>query len=158
MRRLARASLLALTALALFASLAAAASVHFKGEQSFIDNGLTLTAFGDLAGLGNGDVVVTLTADGFGSALCRNRGGNVAPGQNKIPVLVAESQTILADEIKNGTTPYRLTTAAPEQPSAVEAGCPNGNWSAELTDVVFTSATISVEQGGFKVLEQRFAL
>jgi hypothetical protein len=158
MRRLVRATLLALTALGLVASLAFAASVHFKGEQTFTDNGLTLTAAGALAGLGNGDVVVTLSAGGLGSALCRNRGGNVAPGQNKVPVLVADTQTILAEEIKNGTTPYRLTTAGPEQPTAVEAGCPNGNWTAELDDVVFSSATINVEQGGAIVLEQTFAL
>ena len=158
MRRFARATLLALCALSLAASLASAASVHFKGEQTFTDNGLTLTAAGALAGLGNGDVVITLSADGVGSALCRNPGGNAAPGQNKVPVLVAGTQIILAEAIKNGTTPYQLTTAGPEQPSAAEAGCPNGNWTAELQDVVFSSATISVEQGGATVLEQTFAL
>ena len=64
MRRIARATLLALAALGLFASLALAASVHFKGEQTFTDNGLTLTAAGELAGLGNGDVVIKLSAVG----------------------------------------------------------------------------------------------
>ena len=64
----------------------------------------------------------------------------------------------MAEEIKNGTTPYRLTTSGPEQPTAVEVGCPNGNWTAELTDVVFSSATIEVEQAGAIVLEQTFAV
>jgi hypothetical protein len=140
------------------ASLAFAASVHFKGEQTFTDNGLTLTAAGELAGLGNGDVLITLVAEGDASALCRNRGGNIAPGQNKIPVVIDAAQTVLASEIKNGTTPFRLTTAGPEQPSAAEAGCPNGNWTAEINDVVFTSATISVEQAGALVLAQTFLL
>jgi hypothetical protein len=158
MRRLARASLLALASLSVMASLAFAANVHFKGAQTFTDKGLTLTAAGELAGLGNGDVVITLVAEGDASALCRNRGGNVAPGQNKIPVVVDATQTVLASEIKNGTTPFQLTTAAPEQPSAAEAGCPNGNWTAEINDVVFTSATISVEQAGAVVLEQTFPL
>ncbi|HET6315515.1 MAG TPA: hypothetical protein VFG86_03580 [Chloroflexota bacterium] len=158
MRRIARATLLALAALSVFASLAFAASVHFKGEQTFTDNGLTLTAAGELAGLGNADVVITLSAEGDASALCRNRGGNIAPGQNKIPVLVTATQTVLAEEIKNGTTPYVLTTDGPEQPTAAQAGCPNGNWTAEINDVVFTSATISVEQAGVLVLEQTFRL
>ena len=158
MRRIVRATVLALAAVSLLASLALAASVHFKGEQTFTDNGLTLTADGELAGLGNADVLIVLSAVGDGSALCRNRGGNVAPGQNKIPVLVTATQTVLAEEIKNGTTPYRLTTAGPAQPTAAQAGCPNGNWTAEINDVVFSSATISVEQGGAVVLEQTFGL
>ena len=158
MRRIARATLLALAALGLFASLALAASVHFKGDQTFTDNGLTLTAAGELAGLGNGDVVITLSAVGDASALCRNRGGNAAPGQNKIPILVTATQTVLGEEVKNGTTPYLLTTAGPEQPTATAAGCPNGNWTAEINDVVFTSATISVEQAGVLVLQQTFRL
>jgi hypothetical protein len=158
MRHVARATLVALTALTMFGSLAFAASVHFKGQQRFTDNGLTLTAAGELAGLGNADVIITLSAEGDGSALCRNRGGNVAPGQNKIPVLVSAVQTVLASEIKNGTTPFLLTTAGPEQPTAEEAGCPNGNWTAEINDVVFSSATISIEQAGALVLEQTFRL
>ena len=158
MRRIVRATVLALAAVSLLASLAFAASVHFKGEQKFIDNGLTLTAAGELAGLGNADVLITLSAEGDGSAVCRNRGGNVAPGQNKVPVLVTATQIVLAEEVKNGTTPYRLTTAGPEQPTATEAGCPNGNWTAEINDVVFSSATISVEQGGALVLQQAFSL
>jgi hypothetical protein len=158
MRRVARATLLALTALTMLASLVFAASVHFKGEQTFIDNGLTLAAAGELAGLGNVDVSITLSAEGEGSALCRNRGGNIAPGQNRIPVLVTGTQTVLADEIKNGNTPYNLTTVGPEQPTAAEAGCPNGNWTAEINDVLFSSATISVQQAGAVVLEQTFRL
>src|SRR5215204_4218132 len=136
MRRFLRATSVALAAFTMLASLAFAANVHFKGEQTFTDNGLTLTAAGELAGLGNADVIITLSAEGDGSALCRNRGGNIAPGQNKIPVLVSAAQTVLAEEIKNGTTPYRLTTDGPDQPSAAEAGCPNGNWTAEINDVV----------------------
>src|SRR5438477_12516793 len=55
-----------------------AASVHLKGgahsEPTFTDNGLTLTAAGELAGLGFGDVLVTLTATGkIGRASCRER-------------------------------------------------------------------------------------
>ncbi|HYT00040.1 MAG TPA: hypothetical protein VEO20_05180 [Thermoplasmata archaeon] len=45
---------------------ALASSVHLKGgrnaKPSFTDNGLTLSASGELSGLGFGDVLVTLSA------------------------------------------------------------------------------------------------
>ena len=53
---------------ALFAALSAVAlgtSVHFKkGSPVFTDQGLSLSASGALAGLGHGDVGITVTATG----------------------------------------------------------------------------------------------
>src|SRR3989304_8147005 len=59
--------ILAIAAVALaIVSVASASNVHLKGgpraEPSFTDNGLTLTASGGLAGLGNADGLVTLAA------------------------------------------------------------------------------------------------
>src|SRR5919204_5346098 len=63
-----------------------AASVHLKfganSEPGFVDNGLSLTSNGALSGLGNQDLVVTLTAEANVTANCTNQGGNQAPGQN----------------------------------------------------------------------------
>ena len=134
-----------------------AASVHFKnGPPQFTDNGTTLTTCGALAGLGNEDVTITVSARRSGSTLCINPGGNAAPGQNKVAVSTSVSQTIDASKIKNGNVSFCQTTPAPGPVTGKEAGCPNDNWVAPIDDVEFSSATVTVVQGGQVVLEQTF--
>src|SRR6266508_4937099 len=134
----------------LLAGPAGASSVHLKGgrnaEPSFTDGGLFLSAAGDLSGLGNGDVLVTLTAQADVTSTCTNQGNNPAPGQNPAPLTVTGSQAIPAAEIKNGTTPFGVVTVAPDPVIAGAPDCPNPNWTETIDDLAFTDAVITVEQ------------
>jgi hypothetical protein len=126
------------------------ASVHLKGgknaEPSFYDGGLTLMADGALSGLGNGDILVTLDAMANVTSTCTNQGGNAAPGQNPAPISVSGSVAIPDEEIKNGNTPFSVTTIAPPAIIPGAPDCPNANWTESIDDLAFTSALITVEQ------------
>lgn len=138
---------------------AMAANVHFKGGKdagpSFRDTGLTLNSSGALAGLGNEDLVITLTARGNPTATCTNPSGkNEPPGQNPAPVTLTGTQSIPASEIKNGNVSFNVTTAGPVTPIPGAPDCPNPRWTEAITDIAFTSATLTVEQPeGTVVLE-----
>ena len=138
-------------------SAAFASSVHLKGgggaKPSFRDIGLALTATGSLVGLGNGDVLVILSATANATANCCTPGGSCkVPGHNPAPVSVSGSESIPASEIKNGTTPFAVTTQSPTSPIPGAPDCPNGSWTENITDLAFKSATVTVMQSGSTVL------
>ena len=152
MRKMALWSVLALMALALAAVPALAANPHFLSGPTFRDNGTTVTVSGTIAGLGNQDVTVQVLATGNATVTCTNPAGNVAPGQTQ-EVTTSGQQTGI--ETKNGKATFSVTTLPPPQPTnAKAAGCPNNKWTATITDVDFTSATINVFQGGMLVFTQ----
>jgi hypothetical protein len=144
-------SLLTLVALTSTAMVAVwAASPHYKKGPTVVDNGLTATATGTLAGLGNGNIIVTLSfPNATGTTICSNKGGTDAPGQN--PATAAPvSGSQLITQVKNGTVSFVVTTDAPSDPTAAAAGCPNNNWTATFDNITFGSGTITVQQETFQ--------
>jgi hypothetical protein len=136
------------------------ASVHLKGGKkaapTYTDLGLSLLAEGALAGLGNEDILVTLTATANVNAVCQNNGGNQAPGQNPAPITVTGTQSIPAEEIKNGNVRFSVMTKAPPRLIPGAPDCPNPNWDEIILDLDFTTATITVEQPAGSTVFTRF--
>jgi hypothetical protein len=105
----------------------------------------SLDATGTLTGLGGypAGVRADLTASGIATVVCTNQGGNQSPGQN--PNVSATGEQIIRPQgiTKKGTAP--LDVKAELGPiTAIEGGCANGNWTAEIVSVLWTNATISV--------------
>lgn len=123
-----------------------AANAHYKKGPFVVDNGLTATATGSIAGLGNGNVIVTLDFPGAtGTTTCTNHGGNQAAGQN--PAADAStSGSQLITKVKNGTVSFTVTTDVPANPTPQEAGCPGNNWTAAFNNITFGSGTLTIQQ------------
>jgi hypothetical protein len=155
MRRVTLVMLMVVSTLGLMASGASAASPHFKkgGEPVCTISGsggsATVTCKGSLAGLGNDDLRINVTVAGFAVYQCRNQGGNIAPGQNKVLVgPTTTPTTIPSGEIKNGNLSFTAaaTLTAPTTVSAADAGCPNSNWIGVNPTLTVTSISVSFEQ------------
>jgi hypothetical protein len=150
MRRLVILVATALLTAGLTVSVASASSVHFKkGSPVFTDQGLSLSASGALAGLGNGDVVITVTATGQPVATCTNpAGATQPPGQNPAEVTLTGVEAIPGSDIKNGNLNFDVSSGGPTTPIPGAPGCPNPHWTEDITDVIFAghSATITVYQ------------
>jgi hypothetical protein len=126
-------TLLVTTLLLFVMPLAVYAGLHFVGTTSFGFGSLRASA--DISGFGNNtdSVVVTLSAVGNNlTAMCQNKGGNRAPGQNPVSVSVNTSQTVAPK--KNGTAVVNFHVNL--LPTADAAGCPNRNWT--VTDLYGT--------------------
>jgi hypothetical protein len=140
---------LALALLGAMTTAALAASPQFKRKPAltYTDLGTTLRVSGALTGLGNEDLVITLSATGDPTTTCANPQRHLSPGQNPGEVTVTGGEAVPADEIKNGNLSFSVFTAQPPQPTFEEAGCPNAQWTATITDIDFTSADLDIYQG-----------
>jgi hypothetical protein len=123
-----------------------ASSVHYKKGPSCVDNGVTATCTGTLAGLGNEDIKIQLAfPNATATTICSNPQGQQSPGQNPAaPVDV--TGTVFATAPKNGTLSFTVTTTAPQAPSWDVAGCPNSKWTVSIDNVTFGTGTLTIEQ------------
>src|SRR5215213_6900435 len=105
----------------------------------------------ELAGLGEGDLLVETTVAGFAVYTCENQGGNQAPGQNRVlegptttPVLIP------GGSIKNGRAAFTAlgSLSAASTVSGTAAGCPNPNWTGVNPQVTVTDITETISQAG----------
>jgi hypothetical protein len=155
MRRLIPAVALGAVALLMIAAPAGAVSPHLKGKNPvvFTDNGLTLTATVSYAGLGNFDTLQVVSATAQPTASCTNPAGQTQPpGQNPAETNVTGSTAVPAGDIKNGNVTITTTTNPPVTPIVGAPDCPNTQWTEAITDMAFTSATITLSQQGVVVL------
>jgi hypothetical protein len=115
-----------------------AQSGHFVGTVSCTDIGTQVQCTGKVAGLGGTTFTILVTAIGTASVECVNPAGNVAPGQT-FTTTSTGSET--QPTPRNGSARFTVRTAAPTAPAG---SCPNPQWTAVVTDVTFTTATVTL--------------
>jgi hypothetical protein len=133
------------TALLALPSVAAAQSGHFVQTQTCSDIGTQVQCSGKVAGLGGTTFEISVVAQGTATVVCINPGGNRAPGQDT-SVTVSGSSGPLPTP-RNGQFRYTVTSVAPG-PLPATPTCPNDQWTPVITDVSFTTATITLTEDG----------
>src|SRR5215218_4160842 len=149
-----------LMALSIATPAALAANPHFVvGPEITLNPDNTVTATGSVAGLGNQNIDVILTAELSVEVLCRNPGGNIAPGQTQQTTVTGEATDV---KVENGRATFSVTTDAPTLDPTLtpkQLGCPNNKWTPEIGAVTVVSATLQIIQpagSGNVVLEETF--
>lgn len=142
MKRYLLLSAVAVAALA-FPGAASAQSGHFVGTPTCTDEGTTVECSGKVAGLGGTTFSITIEAPGTATVECTNPGGNVAPGQTFDTTVAGTSGPLQTP--RNGQ--FRFTVES-DTPSAPPGSCPNPQWTAEVGDVEFGDATITLRENG----------
>lgn len=126
------------------ASPAFAQSGHFvtggANEPMCTDEGTTVLCDGKVAGLGGTTFEIVVEAEGVAEVECRNPGGNVAPGQDTEVEVAGTSGPL--ETPRNGQHEFAVETDEPSVPNTPT--CPNPQWTAEVVDVEFGTATISL--------------
>jgi hypothetical protein len=126
----------------------ASAAVNFRSGPTCRDLGTTLNCTGNVSGLGQEPLTVTISSPATATVTCTNPAGNLAPGQT-FTFTASGTQTVQVD--KNGRATFNLTTATPTAPAN---SCPNPMWTAAVTDVSFGTVTLTGTQGGVIVFQE----
>jgi hypothetical protein len=139
MRKIGIIAVLSLLVVALAAVPVLAQNPHFVRTPIGTDQGTQLQVSGKVAGLGSDPVNVVVEAEGLATVECENPGGQIAPGQDTTVDASGQSGPITP---RNGQITFNVLTAEPTVPNFPT--CPNPQWEAHVTDVEFTSATVTV--------------
>jgi hypothetical protein len=149
MRRTGRLVLFVVLLLGLLAPAASAQSGHFvnsgRNAAQCTDIGTQVECSGKVAGLGGTTFEITIEADGIASVVCINPAGHRAPGQDT--TVTVEGSTDPLPTPRNGQFLFTVTTDDPD-PLPSTPTCPNPQWTAEIVDVAFTTATLSLFEDG----------
>ena len=130
-------------AMVAFPGVASAQSGHFVGTPTCTDQGTTVQCSGKVAGLGGTTFTIDVVAQGTASVTCTNPAGNVAPGQSFTTTVTGTSGPFPTP--RNGQARYTVKSDAPTAPAG---SCPNPRWTATVTDVQFTTATLTLSEDG----------
>jgi hypothetical protein len=119
---------------ALTAAPALSGNPHYLTGPTCVDNGdSTVTCSGDIAGLGNENIDVVVTASG--TTTCENRGNKPPTGQEPSGLDTTSTGEATNVRVKNGRASFSVTTV-PENP------CPD----QMIALTTFDSATLTVFQ------------
>jgi hypothetical protein len=133
----------------LTAAPAYAQSGHFiesgAGAPECTDEGTTVLCDGKVAGLGGTTFEITIEADGIASVECINPAGHRAPGQDT--AVTVEGGTGPLPTPRNGQFVFTIETDDPE-PLPPTPTCPNNQWTPDIVDVAFTTATLTLFEDG----------
>lgn len=112
------------------------------------DVGTQVTCVGKVAGLGGTTFEITVEADGIAEVECHNPAGNVAPGQDTS--VTVEGTTDELPTPRNGQYRFTISSDDPE-PLPPTPTCPNPQWTADIVDVTFSTALVSLYEDGVLV-------
>ena len=153
MRRIAIvvAALAAFVGLAFGAAPAYAQAGHFiesgAGAPVCTDIGTQVRCTGKVAGLGGTTFEITIEAEGIATVVCVNPAGHRAPGQDT--AVTVEGSTGPLATPRNGQFVFSITTDAPA-PLPPTPTCPNVQWTPQIVDVTFTTATLTLFEDGMQ--------
>jgi hypothetical protein len=116
---------------------------HFVGQSTCTDEGTFVECTGRVTGLGSTTFRIDISASGVADVTCTNPGGAVAPGQS----FTFEGAGSTGDVLTPRNGQFRFTVAT-VSPSAPPGSCPNPMWTATVTDVHFTDATLTLFENG----------
>jgi hypothetical protein len=113
------------------------------------DLSITCSSY-ELAGVGHIDADVSLDAVYSADVLCNNPAGSKNTNNDIEPhaTTFAASDDFTATSAKNGRLRVREASVSPETGDDGDL-CPNGNWTAEFTNLQLVSFTYSVHFDGF---------